>query len=329
MGHSVSEAAADARDFSHVVVTRLGLGISSDAWFSQRFPIFRNVCFPSLAGQTKACDRWIVSCDIRAPAWLDDEFAALKAQLPQIELRRIDPFVIGNLNPLNKTYLKSIVAHDHVLTSRIDDDDCWRRDYVERLQATVSGMRARGFGKLGITLYEGWEYSVAEGMVQEMPYPWHSMAVNVLSSVAELVTCYDFGHTRSAARLREEGYSLLEYADGRKYWLYLRHAGADSAHKGLKATGAKLPITDKLRQEALKAFGVDLEQVAALFAGGDIAVAGIDREHPMVKAIEKDRRSGIASQLEIKQELLKTERTLRREGKTDEADAVKRLFYGE
>jgi hypothetical protein len=325
----LSTSETGTRDFSHVVVTRLGLGISSDAWFRQRFPIFKNMCFPSLAGQTRACDRWIVSCDIKAPAWLDDEFAILSEQMPALELRRIDPFVIGNLNPLNKNYLKSVVSHDHVLTSRIDDDDCWRRDYVQRLQDVVVGMRARGFGKIGVTLYQGWEYSVAEDMLQDMPYPWHSMSVNVLSPMADLVTGYDFGHTRSAARLREEGYSLLEYADGCKYWLYLRHAGADSAYKGLKATGSRIPITDKLRQEAAKSFNVDLGRVAALFADGDIALPGIDAEHPLVKAILKERKNGIATQLEIKQDLLKTERALRREDKIGEADAVRKLFYAE
>lgn len=317
-----------ARSYTHVLVTRLGIGVNSDLWFRRRFPIFRGACFPSIAAQTVPVERWIVSCDAGAPAWLDDEFAKLKKILPAIELQRLDPFRTGSLNPISKPNLRETVKTSHILTSRIDDDDCWRHDYVERLRHLVDGAPPAASDRLGLTLFQGYEYSTEDFCLREMLYPWHSMTVNVLSPMDPLITCYDNGHTRTAAALREAGYSLIEFTDTKPYWLYLRHAAADSAYKGLKATGAVVPAGAEAERVVKDAFAVDIAHLNALLTE-DAPLPGVDLNHPLVKGFAAARKTTVITQLEAKQELLKAERALRQQGKTEEAKGMRKLFYGE
>lgn len=122
---------------THLVLTRFNvrwiIGPHDTAWLAHRFELFDRYCHPSVRGQTSHDFRWLVFFDEDTPEPFRsriDEYARWPV---------FTPVFIGR--PSTEVYDAAIAAHldgaDHLVTTRLDNDDAIGRDFVARVQAAA------------------------------------------------------------------------------------------------------------------------------------------------------------------------------------------------
>ena len=131
--------------FKHYLITRFNLKnknwdvtknnetLLTRAWMTHRIGLFSNFCLPSVASQTNTDFQWLLFFDTTT----DDDF---KAEL-EILLKpypHFKAFFIDGMEAFH-TSIKSYITEDsknspYIITSRIDNDDCIRKDYIATIQ---------------------------------------------------------------------------------------------------------------------------------------------------------------------------------------------------
>jgi hypothetical protein len=122
---------------THLVLTRFNvrwiIGPHDTDWLAHRFELFDRFCYPSVQGQTTHDFRWLVFFDEDTPEPFRSRIGAY-ARWPVFT-----PIFIGR--PSSAVYDAAIAAHvgdaDHLVTTRLDNDDALGRDFVHRVQASV------------------------------------------------------------------------------------------------------------------------------------------------------------------------------------------------
>ncbi len=129
--------------FKHFLITRFNLrksdwktnknnkAILTEEWHKNRFQLFTDYCFPSVAYQTNKEFNWIVFFDTSTP----DEYKKVITAL-QNDLSIFKPIFIDGMNqflPSIKTYIKDF-DEKYIITSSLDNDDCISRTYIEEIQ---------------------------------------------------------------------------------------------------------------------------------------------------------------------------------------------------
>ncbi|MDE3078461.1 MAG: hypothetical protein KGI94_00345 [Paracoccaceae bacterium] len=158
-----------ARDFEHVVMTRFNLATpgrehvlrNRAGWLEERFDLFERYCLPSIAAQSVTDFHWIIYFDEATPD-------AFRQRIERC--RKVAPFVPYYTGPLETFDLPRTLHEtfgfrpDHLLTTRLDNDDALAIDYVARVQAEVrrQGLRLGGYNVLnGFILAHGALYQIA------------------------------------------------------------------------------------------------------------------------------------------------------------------------
>jgi Putative rhamnosyl transferase len=122
---------------THLILTRFNvrwiIGPHDTAWLAHRFELFDRFCHPSVRAQTSHDFRWLVFFDEDTPEPFRsriDEYARWPV---------FTPVLIGR--PSTEVYDAAIAAHlggaDHLVTTRLDNDDAIGRDFVARVQAAA------------------------------------------------------------------------------------------------------------------------------------------------------------------------------------------------
>lgn len=118
--------------FDHFVMTRFnvphepGMAAPDDAWLRDRLELFRRFTVPSLAGQTSPPTRWLVVCREDSPDWFRKEMADSDGVYEPVWISgQLLPEVAGELVQQRRT------GAEHVITTRIDNDDAIARDFLE------------------------------------------------------------------------------------------------------------------------------------------------------------------------------------------------------
>ena len=126
------------KNISHYITTRYNLSLysqkkrpekikcSPDEWMAHRFRLFTSFTLPSLRGQS--CDNftWYLFMDPETPQFFKE----------QIEDAALSNMKIVYMRQSQLSFLKNEIGSgsDIVITSRIDNDDAWHRDYVKVIQ---------------------------------------------------------------------------------------------------------------------------------------------------------------------------------------------------
>jgi hypothetical protein len=128
------------RDRVHFVVTKYNLSLYSDPerrhriggdpdrWMEQRFRLFTIFTVPSLMGQSCQDFTWFVFLDQRTPKRFTEQLAGVAAGFSSMRLVPLDRRQVD--------FLRSEVQRSGAriaITSRIDNDDAWHKDYVRYL----------------------------------------------------------------------------------------------------------------------------------------------------------------------------------------------------
>lgn len=126
--------------FQHYIVTRfnlkpkdgtLGSGASAE-WMEERFKIFQNFCYPSVVQQENKKFSWLVFFDSDT----DEKYKKIITRLVN-ESEIFRPVFVNNTDefiPRLKSEIKSRPESNFVITSRLDNDDCLHKNYVESVQ---------------------------------------------------------------------------------------------------------------------------------------------------------------------------------------------------
>lgn len=129
-------------EISHYITTRYNLSLYSDRterpgkipdpdeWMEHRYKLFANFTYPSLQGQTCNNFTWYLFVDNQTPGRYKEQLedlASSNMRIVYLKCRQVD-------------FLKNEIkeAKDIVITSRIDNDDAWHKDYVKTIQTKYS-----------------------------------------------------------------------------------------------------------------------------------------------------------------------------------------------
>jgi len=133
-----------AQRIDHVLITRFNVPTpgreslirAKDGWLRDRVDLFERFCAPSVEGQTNQDFHWLIYFDPESPGWLMEWLDANGAS------RRFTPVFrtsVSNAEMVDDLRRLTGARGDVLLTTNLDNDDGLAVDFVERLQAAVSG----------------------------------------------------------------------------------------------------------------------------------------------------------------------------------------------
>jgi len=129
--------------FKHFLITRFNLrktdwntnknnkAILTEEWHRNRFQLFKDFCFPSVASQTNTNFDWLVFFDTSTPVEYKNVISAL-----QKEMDNFIPLFIDGMDqflPAIKAYIHNF-NEDYIISSSLDNDDCLSKNYIEEVQ---------------------------------------------------------------------------------------------------------------------------------------------------------------------------------------------------
>lgn len=103
----------------------------SDAWLEERFALFDNYCFPSVAAQTCKDFVWLVYFDTETPAHWRQKINSYQDICGNFQAVFVDGMA-GFLPDVQRRIANTV--QPYLITSRLDNDDCVSRDYIEQIQ---------------------------------------------------------------------------------------------------------------------------------------------------------------------------------------------------
>lgn len=127
--------------FTHLLLTRFNLDYSlydrksyicDEEWHQHRFRLFFNYCLPSVKKQTVKNFTWIIFFNKSLKQKYKSEINKIIQELPQVLFIYVLPE--ENHIQLLKEYIYSNVKTKFLITSRLDNDDLIRVDYLEKIQ---------------------------------------------------------------------------------------------------------------------------------------------------------------------------------------------------
>lgn len=132
-------------DVRHYLLTRFNVASPGreqairlkPGWLEGRFQLFRDMCLPSVADQTRQDFTWIVFFDEQTPAAYRDEIVRLQAIYP-FEARFTGMFEMDKIVP---SLVANAQSSPWLLTTRLDSDDILAVDHMERLHDAISDRR--------------------------------------------------------------------------------------------------------------------------------------------------------------------------------------------
>ena len=203
------------------LITRIGIGISRDAYYHHRIRVAELALARSLRAQTDVSFTWVLVRDVRAPEWVDAELERLAAGLT-FDIWRRDPTVEG-INPVVRPAVRAMIAKRPTILGRCDDDDFLHRTYVARTRKELAGRTPPS----ALTFVRGGY--LFENKVYPKRYPWFTAGLAVLPDDRSQITPYLFSHSRFGTKMRAKGFEAREITTPHLMWLRTISATSDSA----------------------------------------------------------------------------------------------------
>ena len=131
--------------FKHFLITRFNLkksdwktnknnvAVLTDEWHINRFELFTQFCFPSVLSQINKNFEWLVFFDTSTPEkykHIITELATKTTYFKPIFIDGMDLFL-----PSIKNHISNY-KEDFIITSRLDNDDCLSKFYIDEVQKT-------------------------------------------------------------------------------------------------------------------------------------------------------------------------------------------------
>jgi len=101
----------------------------ADEWMKHRFELFKNICLPSVEKQINQNFEWLVFLDKATPEQYIKQIEAL-----QLKRKFKILFAEEEARDESLKYIKDDIGQRVCITSRIDNDDAIRYDFIETIQ---------------------------------------------------------------------------------------------------------------------------------------------------------------------------------------------------
>ena len=186
--------------FQHYIITRFNLRrtdwkttkngdeVLSDVWLEERFELFDNYCFSSVKKQANQNFKWLVFFDNQTP-----EKYRNRIDNYRLAFSNFHPFFVEGMEsflPSIVEEIKELDNENYIITSRLDNDDCIHKDYVETVQ--------KQFDKqdfLAIDLIDGYRMQVGRhvrlGKMRNLFNPY----ISLIERKHNFKTVWHNGHT--------------------------------------------------------------------------------------------------------------------------------------
>lgn len=265
-----------------LICTRFGLGVRDQRWFHHRLRLMEAVTAPSLRAQTNQDFHWAIFIDPDLNEGVRQELLRIAGQAFPITLHDSGRFDAKTACDL--AIRLGLEKAGYMLTARIDDDDAWARDTVQRVYGIAGEWLASASTQsrpgIGITFASGLEWVMSDLIdidkrhqgqhvvrrqsIRPYDYPFHSMSCFVLSAMELETSAISTSHSKLAAVLADRAIDILIDRDVNAMWLYTRHKQVDS---GIQKSSA-IPSAVDL-QELEDRFGINEKLVIDYIAHVD------------------------------------------------------------
>ena len=131
--------------FHHLLITRFNLknsdwkftknndNLLDDKWMTERMELFQNFCLPSAVNQTNKNFKWLIYFDNSTSDFFKNEIQKIIQNHSNILV-----FYIEGMPEFKSSILKYISENTkdkpYLITSRIDNDDCIHKDFINEVQ---------------------------------------------------------------------------------------------------------------------------------------------------------------------------------------------------
>ncbi|POY39545.1 hypothetical protein C3L50_10270 [Flavobacterium alvei] len=135
--------------FAHYLITRFNLRNSewnltknnetllNDEWMEDRMYLFENFCLPSVAAQTNKNFTWLLYFDTTTPEKFKKRIEFILSKYANFKALFIDG--MPEFYPKIQEFIaNSSVNFPHIITSRIDNDDCLHKNFINEIQNQFS-----------------------------------------------------------------------------------------------------------------------------------------------------------------------------------------------
>ncbi|SHJ51737.1 glycosyltransferase [Flavobacterium haoranii] len=131
--------------FKHLLITRFNLknpewkqltknneSLLDDSWMNERLELFANYCFPSVSNQTNQNFEWLLYFDVSTSENHKNKIAEIIGNKTNIKSFFIDGMPVFNESIIK--YVEENISTEYLITSRIDNDDCIHKDFINEIQ---------------------------------------------------------------------------------------------------------------------------------------------------------------------------------------------------
>ncbi|MGH7342467.1 MAG: glycosyltransferase, partial [Candidatus Rokuibacteriota bacterium] len=203
----------------HFVLTRIGLGVTNHEWFEETVALLEAVTCASLANQTSQDFTWCLVADVGMPAPARTRLEAVLAAHPNFHLvptdvTRMTHMQLGGHDWIYEPCRNYMLEHalvtdplDYIITSVIDADDAWHRDFVATVNAHFAarvpelmaheqrrGPHLQHSAGAVATFPQGLQWFAASNALEPMTFPFHSTSISVAARFSSGVSALSCRH---------------------------------------------------------------------------------------------------------------------------------------
>lgn len=224
--------------FKHVIITRFSFRfrkndpkfpLLSEDRLNERVRIFRDFCFPSIAGQTNKNFNWILIIDPELPGKFKEELQSIfqnfrnsinyESKGPrnlwfhewdweQNNLGKIDwilPYF--SIDDLKESKPSEKLGSKYLVTTRLDDDDCLHQNFVQNVSRQIL-KPARDLGPIKgfryLSYCHGYQYQVNSKILKRTRIPLIALGLTLIAEIDKYPLCAYFGnHTKVGNYVRK------------------------------------------------------------------------------------------------------------------------------
>lgn len=227
----------------HLVSTRLFTTLQpehDEQWLENRLLIFSTFTLPSFIQQTSQNFHWVLLVSNQLPPKILRKLKELIQDYSNFHIIEIAVADLHDQPEYDIAFAKFIhdngLSYDFLLHSRIDGDDAWNINYVEKIQETAS---------FWILKYQNWQnfsgliFNFPHGQVC-YPFPirnkhgigrwkrkFFSQSVDVLTIKEKLDTFYKFPHSKTRLFAKQNNFRCIYLKSRQPMWLYVQHIQND------------------------------------------------------------------------------------------------------
>lgn len=187
-------------------------------YMEQRFQLFDQFCFPSIYGQTNQNFTWLILFSDKTDPVFIEKINRYREKMPNFIPLFLNDTEAYQWRGFVTNYIRANTKEEYCITSRLDNDDAYHINYVDRVQKVVN---QGNLGKAFITFPYGLRYSTLRKIAfYSEPIPYNHYISLILPNDRNFKIVFFCDHTK----LEETGYQVVVEEEKVMMWLEVVHS---------------------------------------------------------------------------------------------------------